>query len=72
MQTSAIPATLPTTPPTTAEVDAFGPEPESLPFPEDAELGVADADVGPAPPTRSPAEFVDVADPDCEYVEVNG
>jgi hypothetical protein len=57
---TATPAMLPTTPPTTAEVDTDDPEFESVPFPEDAALEVAVPGVTPVPPATTPAEPVDV------------
>jgi hypothetical protein len=56
----ATPATLPTTPPTTAEVDTDDPEFGLVPFPEDATLEVAVPGVTPVPPATTPAEPVDV------------
>jgi len=43
-------ATLPTTPPTTAEVDTLGAEPEAAPFPAAPVLEVAGLEVGGVPP----------------------
>lgn len=54
---TAIPATLPTTPPTTAEVDTLVPEPVPVPFPEAAVLEVpVPEDTAVPPPPKTPVD----------------
>jgi hypothetical protein len=59
--TMAMPAILPTTPPTTVVVDGDGDaELVSLPFPEDTVLEVAVLGVTPVPTAPSPTKSVEV------------
>ena len=51
---------LPTTPPTTVEVETFDPEPERVPFPEAAVLEVVAPELTAVPPAAPPKASVDV------------